>query len=136
MFLKSLAGGFQRYSMLKFTNKSLVTWTCATCVLKFWCCQPLCRSYGHFNVQWQGLNPKISKNLCSCRLKIFKNFWITPLVWNGHNSYTFFDQIEKFQGISSSTAPDIFRTHVARDHVPKNVSSSLWTFRLKDFKNT
>ena len=39
---------------------------------------------------------------------------------------TFFDQFEKFQCLSSSTPQglprDIFRRHVARVHVPKNVS--------------
>ena len=61
---------------------------------------------------------------------------------------SFYEQIEKFQWLSSSTpqglSRDIFRTHVARVHVPENVSWSLWTLRLiffeippaKDFKNT
>ena len=61
---------------------------------------------------------------------------------------SFCEQIEKFQCLSSSTAQglsrDTWHTHVARVHVPKNVSWSLWTLRLnffeippaKDFKIT
>ena len=60
----------------------------------------------------------------------------------------FFEQIEKFQCLKLSTAQGpahgTLRRHVARVHVPKNVSWSLWTLRLKffeippskDFKNT
>ena len=51
---------------------------------------------------------------------------------------SFYEQIEKFQCLSSSTPQglprDIFRTHVARVHVPKNVSWSLWTLRLNFFE--
>ena len=61
---------------------------------------------------------------------------------------SFCEQIEKFQCLSSSTAQglsrDTWHTHLARVHVPENVSWSLWTLRLnffeippaKDFKIT
>ena len=39
-------------------------------------------------ISMEGSKPKnFKKNRCSCRLKNCLYFWITTLIWNGHNSY-------------------------------------------------
>ena len=74
----------------------------------------------------EGCNPKLWTNLHPAGTTIFlKFFGLDPSIEMAI-SPSFYKQIEKFWCLSSSTpqglSRDIFRTHVARVHVPENVS--------------
>ena len=48
------------------------------------------KNVGFMAISMEGYKPRnFKKNRCSCRLKICPYFWITTLIWNGHNSYIF-----------------------------------------------
>ena len=70
----------------------------------------------------EGYNPKVWTNFQPAGTTIFLKFWgLDPSIEMAITP-TFFEQIEKFQCLSSSTAQglsrDTWHTHVARVHVP------------------
>ena len=59
------------------------------------------KNVGFMAISMEGYKPRnFKKNRCSCRLKICPYFWITTLIWNGHNfkvQFLWNSPIKRFQ---------------------------------------